>query len=183
MLMLVSQLPITGSAHKAANGRRPLPAATGTAPSARAPPRAPGWPSARPTCCRSDTSTSGVSRFPPKSADIAFHNKAVAGMTCCSGRRQRPCSPSPLTGVILVRALASPPCSTPGDRRLTHHPHIHMIVPGGRHLARRSIAGYVVPAGLSAAGPQVLLVETVPAGCSWRGCLNLHTAGQLAFFG
>lgn len=36
MLMLVSQLPITGSTHKTANGRRPLVAASGVARSARA---------------------------------------------------------------------------------------------------------------------------------------------------
>jgi hypothetical protein len=41
------QLPITGSAHKAANGRRPLVAATGTARSARARQRASGWRRAR----------------------------------------------------------------------------------------------------------------------------------------
>src|SRR5271156_885371 len=43
----------------AATGGSPTTAAaTGTAPGARAPPHARGWPSARPTCCRSDTSTS-----------------------------------------------------------------------------------------------------------------------------
>ena len=40
-------------------------AATGTAPSARAPLPATGWPNAKPTCCRSAISMSS-SRFPPK---------------------------------------------------------------------------------------------------------------------
>ena len=47
-----SQLPINNFAHKAANGRRPLAAGTGTARSARRPRRASGWPRVRPTCCR-----------------------------------------------------------------------------------------------------------------------------------
>ena len=52
------QLPITEFAHKAANGRRPLAAATGTAPSARLRQRASGWRRAKPSCSRCPTSTS-----------------------------------------------------------------------------------------------------------------------------
>ena len=81
------RLPITEFAHKAANGKFPLRAATGTAPDARAPPRAPGWPSARPTCCRSDTFTS-CSPFPPNSPTSPCTTEARLCATCCSGRRQ-----------------------------------------------------------------------------------------------
>src|SRR5712664_1453699 len=52
------QLPITEFAHKAGNGRCPLPAATGTARSARARQHASGWRRARPSCSRLPTSTS-----------------------------------------------------------------------------------------------------------------------------
>ena len=51
-------------------------AATGIARSARARRRASGWPSARPSCCRSATSTSST-RCRPRSRDIAYQNKRV----------------------------------------------------------------------------------------------------------
>ena len=52
------QLPITGSAHKATNGRRPLPAATGTARSARGWHAQSGSPIGPRNCCRFPISTS-----------------------------------------------------------------------------------------------------------------------------
>ena len=64
-------------------------AATGTAPSARAPPRAPGWPSAKPTCCRSATSTSS-SRCPPRSPTSPSRTRRWS-TTCCSRRHRRRC--------------------------------------------------------------------------------------------
>ncbi len=69
------QLPITGSAHKAGNGRRPLPAATGTARSAKDLRRGTGWPPERaPICCRWRISTS-FSPCRPRSREIAYWNK------------------------------------------------------------------------------------------------------------
>ena len=52
------QLPINGFAHKAANGRRPLPAATGIARSAKLRRQKTGLPHAKPICCRCLTITS-----------------------------------------------------------------------------------------------------------------------------
>jgi Putative transposase len=74
MLMLVSQLPITKFAHKAANGRRPLPAATGIARSAREQRHAPiGLRRVRPSCCRCPTtmSSSHCRRRQPRSRSRA----------------------------------------------------------------------------------------------------------------
>ena len=58
LLIPKRQLPITKCAHKAGNGRRPLPAATATARSARPPRRGNGSKTARRSCCRSPTITS-----------------------------------------------------------------------------------------------------------------------------
>ena len=51
------QLPITGFAHNATNGRRPLAAAIGTARGTKGQQHASGSLHARPTCCQSATST------------------------------------------------------------------------------------------------------------------------------
>ena len=45
-------------------------------------------------------------------------------------RRDAP-SPSPPIPSTSAPRSASPPCSIPGARHMTHHPHVHMIVPGG----------------------------------------------------
>jgi hypothetical protein len=90
-LLAAQPLPfsITEFAHKAANGKFPLAAATGTAPSARVQPRAPGWPSARPTCCRSDTSTSS-SRSRRRSPTSRSRTRPSSTI-CCSRRHPRRC--------------------------------------------------------------------------------------------
>ena len=54
------QLPITESAHKTANGRRPLAAVIGIAQSVRARPRGSGSPSGRPSCSPSAISMSST---------------------------------------------------------------------------------------------------------------------------
>ncbi len=64
-------------------------AATGTVRSARAPPRATGWPRARPTCCRSATSTS-CSACRPRSPTSPPRTRPWS-TTCCSARPRRPC--------------------------------------------------------------------------------------------
>ena len=71
------QLPITGSAHKAGNGRRPLPAAIAIARSVRAL-RASAWlaeRAGRPSAGRAISTSS--SRCRPRSPTIACQNKAV----------------------------------------------------------------------------------------------------------
>ena len=77
--------PITGSAHKAGNGRRPLPAATGIARSVRLPPRGNGWPSVRPNSCRSLIITSS-SPCRPRSAPSRSPTRPPS-TTSCSGPR------------------------------------------------------------------------------------------------
>ena len=73
MLMLVSQLPITGSTHKTANGRRPLVAASGVARSARAWRVPSGSRHVRPNL------------LPVPAAEIVFQNKrAVYAILFCA---------------------------------------------------------------------------------------------------
>ena len=119
-----------------------------------------------------------VFSIPAELADIAFHNKAVM----CD---------------LLFRAASETMLTIAADRRhlgarigiaavlhawgsaMTHHPHIHMIVPGG---------------GISLDGtrwmssrPAVLLPVRVLSKLFRRlfltRLLEFHTAGQLAFFG
>ena len=82
------QLPITEFAHKAGNGRRPLPVATGTARSVRAQRHGNGSPSAKPSCCRCRTSTS-CSRCRPRSPPSPIRTRPWS-TTCCSRPRPRP---------------------------------------------------------------------------------------------
>ena len=72
-----------------------------------------------------------VFTLPAPIADIAYQNKAVIydhpvqglGRDAAHDRGRSQASRRPRS--------ASPPCCTPGARRMTHHPHVHMIVPGG----------------------------------------------------
>jgi len=63
-------------------------------------------------------------------------------MTCCSRRRPK----TLMTIAADPKHLGAPPSApisvlhTWGSA-LTHHPHVHMIAPGGRPLARRSAEG------------------------------------------
>jgi hypothetical protein len=82
------QLPITGSAHKAGNGRRPLRAAIATARSARRPRRGNGSKTARSSCCRFPTTTSSS----PCRRRSAGSSPARAATDLCSPRT----SPAPL---------------------------------------------------------------------------------------
>jgi putative transposase len=123
------QLPITGFAHKAANGRRPLPVATGTPPNVRVLPRERGWPSARPICCPVGFFHAGFT-VPAEVADIAFHNKAVVYdllfRAAADTMMTIAADPRHLGARIGITAVLH----TWGSA-MTHHPHIHMIVPGG----------------------------------------------------
>ena len=112
--ILARQLPITGSAHKAGNGERPLAAATGTVQSARALPAPSGWRTARQSCSTCPTSTS-CSRCRNRSPPSRSRTRPWF-TTSCSGPPRRRCAPSPPTPGIWVRRSASSPCCIPGDR-------------------------------------------------------------------
>ena len=71
-----------------------------------------------------------VFTLPAPIGAIAFHNKAVI-YDPCSRRRPRRCSPSQATRSTWARGSPSPRCCAPGAPTMTHHPHVHMIVPGG----------------------------------------------------
>ena len=79
------QLPITGSAHKAGNGRRPLPAATGTARSARAA-ASREWLAEREAELLPVPYFHVVYTLPAQLRDIAYQNKAVVYDLLYQGR-------------------------------------------------------------------------------------------------
>ena len=123
------QLPITGSAHKAGNGRRPLPAATAIARSARPPRRGNGSRPAR----------GGAPAGPLLSRRLHPAGCDGADRVPEQGRRLRPLvadrrrdahhhrrRPEHLGARIGLTAVLH----TWGSA-LTHHPHVHVIVPGG----------------------------------------------------
>ena len=101
-------------------------AATGTARSARGQRHASGSPRAKPTCCQSATST-WSSHCPPRSPtpsqpevyDLLFRVAAETMLTIAADPRH-------LGARIGVTAVLHSWGSA-----MTHHPHIHMIVPGG----------------------------------------------------
>ncbi len=137
-----------------------------------------GLPRARPICCRSVTSTwSSPSR--PRSPLIAYQNKAVVYDLAVHAPQRRRCSPlPPIPDTSGPASALPPPCFIAGASAMTHHPHVHMIVPGGgisldgtRWVSRR-------PGFLAGAGA----LPPVPAALSGR-LLDAHAAGRLAFFG
>ena len=109
-----------------------------------------------------------VFTLPAAIGDIAYQNKAViydllfkaSAETMLDDRRR---SEAPRRA-----DRASPPCCTPGARAMTHHPHVHMIVPGGGHRAGRHAvdreAGPIPPARDGA----VAAVPTADAGAARR---------------
>src|SRR6202045_4356968 len=131
---------------------------------------------ARPTCCRSAISTWSL-RCRPRSLRSPTRTRR-SSTTCCSAQPPRRClrlRPIPST---LVRASAPPPCSTAGAR-MTHHPHLHMIVPGGgisldgTHWVRCK-PGFLLPVRvLSRLFRRLFLTALADA----------HAAGRLRFFG
>ena len=169
------QLPITGSAHKAGNGRRPLPAATATARSARPRRRGNGSKTARRSCCRFPTITSSSpcrrrsapSRSRTRRAvyDLLFRTAAETLTTIAA-------DPKHLGARIGLTAVLH----TWGSA-LTHHPHVHVIVPGGglspdgsRWIACKP--GFFLPVRVLSRLFRRLFLE---------GLAALHAAGRLAF--
>ena len=169
--------PLLESAHKAGNGRRPLPVATGIARSARAPPRAP-WLAER----EADLLPVGyfhvVFTLPAEIADIAWQNKAVVYDLLFRAASETmmtiAADPRHLGARIGVTAVLH----TWGSA-MTHHPHIHMIVPGGGISldGRRWISSrpaFLLPVRVLGALFRRLFLTRL---------IELHDAGKLVFFG
>ncbi len=120
------QLPISGSAHKARNGRRPLRAATAIARSAR--PRR--WLADREAELLPVPYFHVVFTLPGKLRDIAWQNKRVVYDLLFRAAAETlttiAADPKHLGARIGLTAVLH----TWGSA-LTHHPHVHIIVPGG----------------------------------------------------
>ena len=108
---------------------RRTPAETGTAQSAKARQRSNGSPSARPSCCRCRTIT-WCSTLPALIGAIAYQNKAVIYDILFKASAEAlttiAADPKHLGARIGVTSVLH----TWGSA-MTHHPHVHMIVPGG----------------------------------------------------
>ena len=91
------------------------PAATGTARSVKAPPRANGWRNARPSFCRCLTTT-WCSRCPRRSAPSPGRTRRKS-TAFCSRRRPRRCLRSQPIPSIWAPGLASRRCCTVGAQR------------------------------------------------------------------
>ena len=169
---------------RALRGLRPharsptTPAATGTARSARARRPRTGWPTR-------EADLLPVPYYPRRvhaAGGDRRHRLPEQGRRstiCCSRPRPRRCSRSRPTPSTSAPASASPRCCTPGARRMTHHPHVHMIVPGGgisldgeRWIACRP--GFFLPVRVLSRLFRRLFLEKL---------LAAHQAGRLQFFG
>jgi hypothetical protein len=150
-------------------------AAIATARSARLRQRGNGWPIARPSCCPCPVTTSSL---PAPIADIAYYNKAaiygVLFKTAAETLITIAADPKHLGAQIGLTAVLHSWGSA-----LTHHPHVHIIVPGGgisldgeRWISCRP--GFFLPVRvLSRFFRRLFLAKLVAA----------HDAGCLQFFG
>ena len=152
-------------------------AAIGTARSVRARRQRNGWPRARPICCRCRTSMS-CSRCRRPIADIAYQNKAVIYDLLFKASAETlltiAADPKHLGARIGITSVLH----TWGSA-LTHHPHVHMIVPGGgisldgkRWVSCRP--GFFLPVRVLSRLFRRLFLERL---------LAAHQAGRLKFFG
>ena len=110
-------------------GRAPLPAATATAPSARGRWPSSGWPSARPTCCRWRTTT-WSSPCRRRSGRSPITNKAVIYGLLFAAAAETLLTIAADPKHLGARIGLTLVLHTWGSA-LTHHPHVHGIVPGG----------------------------------------------------
>ena len=169
MLMLVSQLPITGSTHKAGNGRRPLAAATDIVRSARVWRAPSGSRRVRPSCCRCRTTTwsSPYHRRWRRS----FQNKravyAILFHAAAEAMRDIAAEPRHLGAEIGAVAVLHT-----WGQTLQHHPHLHCIVPGGglspdqtRWVACRP--GFFLPVRVLSRRFRTLFLARLQAAFSW----------------
>jgi len=102
------------------------PAATGTARSARVRRQRTGWPRAKPICCRCHV----VFTLPAAIADIACQNKAVIYDILFKASAETLTTIAADPKHLGARVGTTSVLHTWGSA-LTHHPHVHMIVPGG----------------------------------------------------
>ncbi len=153
------------------------PAATGTARSARRSPPRNGWPTAKRSCCRFRT-YHVVFTLPAAIGDIAYQNKAVIYGILFKAAAETlitiAADPKHLGARIGLTAVLH----TWGSA-LTHHPHVHIIVPGGgispdgeRWIACRP--GFFLPVRVLSRLFRRLFLEQLAAA---------YLAGQLQFFG
>jgi hypothetical protein len=153
-----------------------IPAKTGTARSVRDQWHATGWPPAPKTCCRWSTSTS----YSPclLRLRIAYWNKrAVYGLLFkASAQTVRTIAADPKR--LGARVGMTSVLHNWGSA-LTHHPHVHMVVPGGGLSpdGTRSVAckpGFFLHVRVLSRLFRRLFIE---------GLMALHRAGELGFFG
>jgi len=175
MLMPARQLPITGFAHKAGNGQCPLPAATGIAPNAKGS-RA-QWLVDRHAELLPVPYFHVVFTVPAPIVAIALQNKAlvydILFKAASETIRVIGADPRHLgaeTGMIAILHT--------WGQTLTHHPHVHCIVPGGglgpdgRWVACRP--GFFLPVHVLSRLYRRLFLERLTAA---------FDAGDLTFFG
>ena len=153
------------------------PVATGTAPSARAPRHGTGSPRAKPICCRCGY-FHVVFTLPARIADIAWQNKAVIYDLLFRAASETMLTIAADPRHLGARIGLTAVLHTWGSA-MTHHPHVHMIVPGGglsldgkRWVACRP--GFLLPVRvLSRLFRRLFLSKLADA----------HAAGHLQFFG
>ena len=170
---------MSSAARTAARSASPItPAATAIARSARARRRRIGSRPARPICCRSAISTSSSRCRPTIAADRLPEQGGGLRPPVPRGGRRR-CSRSPPIPSTSAPASALTAVLHTWGSAMTHHPHVHMIVPGGGI----SLDGTRwVPAG-PAFSCRCGCCPACSGGCSWTALADAYAAGRLAFFG
>src|ERR1700751_842813 len=104
-------------------------AATGTAQSARPPPPRNGWPTARPNSCPCPISTSS-SPYRGRSPRSPIPTRP-SSMSCCSKTAAETLIPIAADPKHLGARIGLTAVLHTWGSALTHHPHVHVIVPGG----------------------------------------------------
>ena len=120
-----------------------------------------------------------VFTLPAAIGDIAYQNKARDLRSPVQGLGRDACSRSPPTPSISAPASASPSVLHTWGSAMTHHPHVHMIVPGGglspdgeRWIAAKP--NFFLPVLVLSKLFRRLMLEKLAAA---------HAAGKLTFFG
>ena len=153
------------------------PAATGIVQSARAPRQSSGSPSARPSCCRNPYFHL-VFTLPAPIADIAYQNKAVIYDLLFKVSAETMLTIAADPKHLGARIGITTVLHTWGSA-LTHHPHVHMIVPGGgisldgkKWVSCRP--GFFLPVRVLSRLFRRLILKALTAA---------HVTGRLQFFG
>src|SRR5271157_4463776 len=152
-------------------------AAIGIARSVKGARRGSGSPNGRPSCCPYPTSMWSI-RCPHPSLTSPIRTRLRSTASCSRPRQRLPFGLPPIPSG-LARASASTSVLHIWGSAMTHHPHVHMIVPGGGLSAdgRRWIAGradYLLP---------VPVLSRLFRGLVLSMLLEAHGEGRLKFFG